>query len=555
MPLATDEQLQEQPAATMTAGTRGWIFSWPLLLFAASISTAIGRSFTAIIPERDGYLFAYMGSQWLHGRIPYLHIWDNKPPGIYAIDALVFSAFPNSFTALAVMEGVVILGCIVTVYFLVRQWGAPRAIAIFAAACACVACNLEELNGLGNFTEIYLLWPATLSMYWFTRAERLFPPGGMFLAGVFAGVASLFKPVGLAPALAQAAFLLFLVASRQLRLRIACRALVLGAAGIVFAWVPFCIYFWKHDALREMLNAALIYPLKYGAASQMHLLSEPLVIASRLLPMGSIVVCALAGLVWFVVFRSRPLETGERPEATECAPFRYYWPLVTLWVIFDLAGALGGGFNFGHYYLCTVPSLSVAAGVAAWFISEIGLVGASPVATRNLLFAFVIGPLLLSQSRDALRLRNFFHLDQGGEQQDMINAPIQGLTNELDDVAGYLNRVRHPGDTLFMWNYLPLLYFKTGMRAPTRPISAEPLKFFQQSHDQFGQEILQDLETSPPTFIVDATADPAKAAATDRFYREFHYLVQRSYQVVYTTHDREREFVLSGELRVYRKIQ
>lgn len=564
-PLAEEER--EELTAKAVPRRRVRVCSWLFLIPAALVSTAVGRGFTAMNPQRDAHLFAYIGSQWLQGRLPYLDVWDNKPPGIYAINALVLSLFPGSFTALAVMEGIFILGCVATVYFLMRRWRAPREIAILAAAAACVACNLQDFNELGNYTEIYLLGPAVLSMYWFTRSERSFPPLGMFLAGVFAGAASLFKPVGLAPVLAQAAFLLFLVALRRLPWFVLLRAFALGVAGIAAAWAPFVLYFWRHGALWEMVYATLLYPMMYGAAGQSHLLSEPFVLASRLLPVGSLVVCALAGMAWFAGRWNQ-----YRVTIQTSSPL-FYWPLAILWVLADLAGALAGGQNWPHYFLCLAPSLSVMAGLAVWSIVGSEQKDEMPAATRgfalpnfatrNLVFALVLGPLLLTQARDVLRLRNFYSQDGYVDAwvaeglPDTIPPQLQAFDNELQDVSAYLNRVRKPGDTLFSWVYLPTLFFNTGMRSPTRPLDAELLTWFWRAQNHFGKEILRDLRRSPPTFIVDIVGThPAQVIADEEnpVYLQFQRFVRRSYEVVYQSNDRERDLVLPGDLKVYRLI-
>jgi hypothetical protein len=73
-----------------------------LLACWAISSTIIGRSYLYFAPPNsDAQLFAYFGFQWRHGHIPYVDIWDNKPPGIFAANALGFYLFPKSFTALA----------------------------------------------------------------------------------------------------------------------------------------------------------------------------------------------------------------------------------------------------------------------------------------------------------------------------------------------------------------------------------------------------------------------------------------------------------------------
>jgi hypothetical protein len=85
-------------------------------------ATIVGRSFTALDPDpSDAQLFAYIGLKWIQGHVPYVDIWDHKPPGIFAVNAVAFLLVPKSFTVLACLEGAFILGCIGTVYGLTRQ--------------------------------------------------------------------------------------------------------------------------------------------------------------------------------------------------------------------------------------------------------------------------------------------------------------------------------------------------------------------------------------------------------------------------------------------------
>src|SRR5262245_43797789 len=275
-----------------------------LLLFCWGLgSTVVGRSFTAGNPGRfDAQLFAYIGLRWLSGGVPYVDVWEDKPPGLYAVNALVFLLFPKSFTALACAEGIFILGCIGTVYLLARQWGMPWLVTLLATASAAASCNLAYYNQHGNLTEIYLLWPATLSMYFFGKAAPTFRGTCVFLAGLFSGVAALFKPIGLSPLLAQGAFLLHLWAVyRRLSFRHLLIAVFTDSAGALVAWLPFALYFWMHDALGELIYASFTYNVHYGIASQGSVLSIPFNTALQLCPLTSLAACVTVGLVLYAV--------------------------------------------------------------------------------------------------------------------------------------------------------------------------------------------------------------------------------------------------------------
>ena len=58
--------------------------AWLLLLLVPA--SLLARAPTYWTPGRsDLRLFAYFGARWRQGAVPYLDIWDNKPPGIFAL--------------------------------------------------------------------------------------------------------------------------------------------------------------------------------------------------------------------------------------------------------------------------------------------------------------------------------------------------------------------------------------------------------------------------------------------------------------------------------------
>src|SRR5262249_55274724 len=324
----------------------------------------------------------------------------------YAVNAVVFLFFPKSFTALACTEGVFILGCIGTVYLLTRQWGMPWPVALLATAAAAASCNLAYYNEHGNLSEIYLLWPATLSMYFFGKAAPTFRGTWVFLAGFFSGAAALFKPIGLSPLLAQGAFLIHLWAVyRGLSFRHLLIAVFTDSAGALVAWLPFALYFWMHDALGELIYASFAYNVHYGIASQSGVLSLPGNIILQLRPLTSLAACVVVGLVLYAV-RGAASRHGRELGADVGRPLYFFWPLVLLWTFSDLAGALAGGRNYPHYFLAVAPSLSLAAGFAYWFSLETIPRGPRTRGVNKIIFALIIGPLLVEQASDARSVRS-----------------------------------------------------------------------------------------------------------------------------------------------------
>jgi hypothetical protein len=109
-------------------------------------------------------------------------------------------------------------------------------VAALATASVAVASNLLYYNQHGNYIEIYRLWPAALSMYCFSKASATFQGKWLLFAGFFSEVASLFKPIGLSPMLAQGVFMLLLWAAfRRLSLQRILAAGVVASMGALAA--------------------------------------------------------------------------------------------------------------------------------------------------------------------------------------------------------------------------------------------------------------------------------------------------------------------------------
>ena len=477
-------------------------------------------------PESDAQLFAYIGFQWRHGHIPYVEIWDNKPPGIFAVNALVFYLFSKSFTVLAFVEALYNFGCIATVYLLIRQLGGPLIVASFATASVSVASNLFYYHEGGNLTEVYLLWPATLSMYFFSKASPPFQGTWVLLAGFCSGVAALFKPVGLSPLLAQETFVFILwamcrgVSGQQL-----ITSGLANSAGVLIAWFPFMIYFRAHNAFGEFVDASLTYNLYYAATNYVTTSRRGIDAVFNLQPLASVVVSVIVGAIFYVsgCMRARHNRTAEE-RSTKALWF--WWPLALLWVVFDLAGALAGGRGYQHYFLPLTVSLSVAAGFTYWFL--IGRVSgaARQAGIDKAIFALVLGPLLLPQMSDTHQFMRWV----------LFPSERHAWTSDEKAVATYLNAVRGPSDTLFTWDYMPIVYFTTEMKSPVRVLHANYILHSQYSHSKFGEEILRGLKQTPPTFLVDRVdnATGKSLTADDPVYTKFREFIQHNYVCIHT---------------------
>ena len=73
------------------------------------------------IPSRDSGVFLYIGWRILNGELPYLHVWDHKPPVIYYLDALGLSFTPDSTWGVWWIQVVLLFAAAALLYALVKR--------------------------------------------------------------------------------------------------------------------------------------------------------------------------------------------------------------------------------------------------------------------------------------------------------------------------------------------------------------------------------------------------------------------------------------------------
>jgi hypothetical protein len=504
------------------------VVAMSVIIFCVA-AVLVGKAYTALMPElSDAHYFAYIGGRWLQGAIPYVDIWDNKPPGIFALIAGVFSVFPNSFVTLAVVDGLFSLAAAGVVYALCRACSLPRDAAILSTLAAVGASNLVLYTERGVLPEVYLLLPAAAAMLCFVVSFPTFKLRWVFAAGLCAGAASVFKPTGLSPMLAQVAFLGLLLLIRSIRVREFSKIVLVLVAGAASAWIPAVWYFGPRGGLGALLYFSFLFNVEYGVASQPSPMGALFNTLERLKPMASLTVAAvMLGVLWAISV-ARP---GERGRTLSLVKPAALVPLMLLWVGADVAGALAGGRSYGHYFLPLTISASVAGGFAYWWMTHDKARAPITPTLRTALFLLILAPIGLEQASD------FRHL---------ASSLRWGTSKHPKVVAGeYLGAVKGPDETLFTWDYLPAVYYYSGLANVVRQLDAGLMDSSPAAHERFGPVILGELRADLPDYIVDSTNNIPWRAQVDRFYREFRDVVDAEYGLL--------EEIPYSTIRIYRR--
>lgn len=518
------------------------------LLLAASTAVAlvyiaIGRTFTwSGVGSSDGILYAYIGNAWAHGALPYAHAWEMKPPGIFAVDAAVFLFRPYAFHALAIVEGIVLFGAAITLYFVLREWRCSQQSRCLGILLFAVASNFTFSHS--NLAEVYLFWPAAMSMLCFTKALSGSERKWMFAAGICVGIATLFKLTGLAAFLAQCAYLVIsLIFFRQYSFRSVGRLMVMSFAGIATVWAPVVTYFALHGIARPLIDASFIYPFLFSRAIPVSLSRYAAMTFTFLKPLYPMIAIASIGCGAYV-YEHLCSPRAALPNMRRELNGRSAYLLAALWMSADLLAALGGNRSQTQYFWPL--TMSTAATVAVTYSVYIENVASNVV--RAAIVSLLAGPLVITNFQT--ELPEFVHLVRYGHplsDDAEFGHDNRSQQQQLGDVAAYVKGLAQPHDTLFSAELRPWLFQMSGMNSPVYLLD---LGFRKQlpvpQRQTFVKRALTALKATPPTFIV--TSSDRWSAPPDSLDQEFSMWVSRQYACVKDFH------LTNGAVyRVYRR--
>jgi 4-amino-4-deoxy-L-arabinose transferase-like glycosyltransferase len=409
-------------------GRRAWIAA--LLLLPLLVAGLRWASFLPSVIDWDESLYILQAREWLRGNWPITGVWDMHPVGAPAVIALAFLAFGESIATVRLLGVICVAATGYALIALVRVMGGGRALG-FASA-ALYAGHSILLGGLSSNTEI-LFAPLVVSALALALAGG--PPWPRLLGmGALIGLALVIKPV-VAP---EGCLAFALLAWPWLRAR-RWRSLILAAG----AYLGMCLaptalagfVYALRGGFAEWAEATLLAPFVYAAAG-----------VTLETALYRIVTTALA-LRWLLVLGLLlPLLLLRWPDAAlrRLALFGLGWLLV------GLLAVVGPGHFFPHYFLILLPPLSLLAGVGLF-------------AAARLLAGARAAPL-------ALGLAALVALDiLGGDLQSRLHRGFaMGSPDAPRRIAAIVNDELRPGETIFVANYQPVVYFLTRAALPTR---------------------------------------------------------------------------------------
>ena len=416
----------------MSADPAPWLIRhrWPLALALLPVLVLAIRwaSFLPSVIDWDESLYLLQAREWLRGNWPFSGVWDMHPLGAPAAIAAAFLIFGESLETVRLLGAICVISTGYALIALTRVAGAPRRVG-YAAALLYAAHSLQ-LGGLASNTEI-LFAPLIVSSLALALAAG--PPWPRLVGmGLLIGCALLIKQV-VTPegCLAFAIFawpllrarrwgMLFATAAAYAALCLLPTALV---AGIYALRGEFGIWF----------ESTILAPLQYASGR----------IALELM-FWRMTIAALA-LRWLLVLLIPALWLGGRDPVLR----RLTW-LGLAWLGTAMLAVAGPGFFFLHYFLILIPPLALLGAIGAHsFAQFVGLARAR----------VALAAIIAVTAADLMAVDVTHRLQRGFSM---------GTPDTPRRMAALMNDELQPGDTIFVPNYQPVVYFLTQARLPTR---------------------------------------------------------------------------------------
>ncbi len=324
----------------------GVLFSFCLLILAIIIL----RLHTLDEPlERDLTTYAIIGNGIFHSKIPYVDLWDHKPPLIYMIYGIFDLIFGMNKWSIFILNILVNIGILFAIYTAVKQIG-NKVYAIWASIGWTIISGTMSLQANQPNTEVFLnLCMALLAVFLLSALYQKKSSKFVIWVGLIIGAATLIKYIIIIPIFF--IMLIYFLFEKEVSLKERLYQPLKMLLWTLLPWGIFVAYFGLQGALPEFYNAVIKYN-QYYAEINNSVDGSKFIIHTGIFNyieflVPSLVTIMAILLIMLAVKKYRP-----------AALLSLVWLLLT-----PLTISLPGR-DFPHYYQLWLPAYCIAFGIA-----------------------------------------------------------------------------------------------------------------------------------------------------------------------------------------------
>ena len=459
------------------------------LLFAASAAMVllVAMPSLASIPGIDSGIFLHAAQHIMHGEVPYRDFWENKPPGIYYVDAFGLWLGHGSRWGVWVVEWIS-LWAAASFGFTAMRRAFGDAPALFAIVCWLFG-FARVLQG-GNFTEEFVPPLQFASVLAFERLEgsgsRLIDAA---LVGAFGAMAFLLKPnaIGLWLGIGM------VMVGRSIRYRTWRSLLELGKGATLGAsalLVPVIMYFYFTHSLDRLYDQAFRFNVIYSASSTLSARLRCVYSQFGYMASSGLSVVVLAGWILgiYVLLHAKT-------SLSETAGKLLLLSIIALPLETILAATTGD--IYFHHFIIPLTTWAILLGFAAWFASN-----SVTLSTRA--FHIPIRRYSLNVGLASL----VFMAWLAAARTTISTLRMRDDTPYL--AAQYVLRNSSRSDYVLTWGLSARIDFTARRPEPSRYFHEFPLSTRGYVNPLTVQSFLADLNQHSPLLIIDSSADSGR---------------------------------------------
>jgi hypothetical protein len=464
------------------------------LLFAVTVAVVLLARIRLLgLPlERDEGEYAYTGQLLLHGIPPYKLAYSMKFPGTSVAYAVLMSIFGDSTTGIHLALILVNLLTAGLILFLGRQLLGELG-GIAAAAAYCVLSLMPHVLGQAAHATHFVVLFSVAGAFLLLRALDRRPKMLIAASGCLFGFALLMKQPGLFFVLFGSVYLF----SRDWHAQLSAREIISrNLIFIIGASAPFlitCLALWNAHVFEKFWFWTIKYAGQYGSqvsiGDGLRIFTEHF--AARLGTAWPIWAVAALGLVGCVVNPTLRTRAG----------------FVITFAFFSALAVCPGFYFRPHYFILLLPAVSLLAGAA--LVAGLNGLRISAHTVRLaiiLLFALCLAWPLWSEA-------DFFFGRPLAEANRMVNG-----TNPFPEsvkIGEYIRTQSGPSDTIAVLGSEPQIYFYSKRYSATGYIYTYGLMEPQPYAHQMQQEMIREIETARPKFLVLVVVNKSWLAGRD----------------------------------------
>ena len=442
--------------------------------------------------ERDEGEYAYTGQLLLQGIPPYKLAYSMKFPGTAASYALLMSIFGDTTTGIHLGLIVINLVTVGLIFFLGRYLLSELAGLAAAAAYGVISLMPYVLAQAAHATHFVVL-PAIAGTSVLLRALDRQSRILILASGCLFGLALLMKQPGLFFVLFGIVYLFSRGRSEHVKLRQSALRSLIFLLGVTVPLLVTCLLLWNVGVFEKFWFWTIKYAGQYGSQVS---IADGLRIFANNLPNA----VGTAWPIWGIAASGLVMCMVNRTLRTRAV-------FLTTFAFFSILAVCPGFYFRPHYFILVLPAVSLLAGLAVAAALDTIRFGAQNFRfVVLLLFGFALAWPIWAEA-------DFFFERPLAEANRMVNG-----TNPFPEsikIGEYIRAQSSVSDTIAVLGSEPQIYFYSRRHSATGYIYTYGLMEPQPYAHQMQQEMMREIETAHPKFLVMVVVNKSWLAGRD----------------------------------------